>query len=103
MCIRDRIPDGQLHYIWRPGEVVPIVCFHQTASSSESYRKIMQQSVIRNPMYAFDTPGFGGSFDPIGIKLKVLKTDLLQQDNLQIRLKIPVVKTHLCGDEYLKS
>ena len=33
----------------------------------------------------------------------VLKTDLLQQDNLQIRLKIPVVKTHLCGDEYLKS
>ena len=64
-----KIPDGQLHYIWRSGIGTPIVCFHQTASSCESYRKIMQQGVIPNPMYAFDTPGFGGSFDPIGMPL----------------------------------
>ena len=55
---------GQIHYAWRGGHGTPIVCFHQTASSGTSFHRIMEKSNLSQPIYALDTPGFGGSFDP---------------------------------------
>jgi pimeloyl-ACP methyl ester carboxylesterase len=46
------------------GEGTPIVFFQQTASSSRMYEKVMQQLPPGRALYALDTPGFGGSFDP---------------------------------------
>ncbi len=58
---------GQIHYAWRNGTGTPLVCFHQTASASTSYYRLMAEGSIANPIYALDTPGFGGSFDPEGM------------------------------------
>ncbi len=57
---------GQIHYAHRAGNGLPIVCFHQTASSGVSFHRIMAASGLANPLYALDTPGFGGSFEPDG-------------------------------------
>lgn len=56
--------EGQLHFVRRPGEGVPIVFLHQTASSSRMWTKVMTRLHNRRPLWALDTPGFGGSFDP---------------------------------------
>ena len=61
------ISAGQIHYARRDGEGVAIVCFHQTASSGASYHRIMRAAGLANPIYALDTPGFGGSFEPEGM------------------------------------
>lgn len=58
---------GQIHYAVRAGVGVPIVCFHQTASSGVSFHCIMGMDGLANPIYALDTPGFGGSFEPEGV------------------------------------
>lgn len=54
---------GQLHYHMTEGEGTPIVFLHQTASSGKMYYDVMARLEGR-AMYAMDTPGFGGSFDP---------------------------------------
>jgi len=57
--------DGQVHYRFSEGEKgKPIVFLHQTASSSQSYEKIMGLLEGERPMFAMDTPGFGQSFFP---------------------------------------
>jgi pimeloyl-ACP methyl ester carboxylesterase len=58
--------EGQLHYGVVAGTGTPIVFFHQTASDWQMWRKIMGFLDLDQPLYAFDTPGFGGSFDPVG-------------------------------------
>lgn len=58
------IPDGQIHYRLKPGRGTPIVCLHQTASSSAMFEKLAAAYAGEHPIYALDTPGFGGSFDP---------------------------------------
>lgn len=55
---------GQIHLRHRPGEGDPIVFLHQTASSSAMYIAVMEALELDNPLYAFDTPGFGGSPEP---------------------------------------
>lgn len=55
---------GQIHYRTVPGAGTPIVFFHQTASSGQMWLKAFDRLAGRWPLYAFDTPGFGGSFDP---------------------------------------
>lgn len=55
---------GQIHYRVRAGVGTPIVCFHQTASSSAMYEAFMRAFAGDNAIYALDTPGFGGSDDP---------------------------------------
>jgi pimeloyl-ACP methyl ester carboxylesterase len=55
---------GQIHLRHRAGKGTPIVFLHQTASSSAMYVDVMNGLSINNPLYAFDTPGFGGSPDP---------------------------------------
>ena len=61
------LAEGQLHYAFAPGDGTPLIFFHQTASSWKMWAKVA--SLVRSlgaPIYAFDTPGFGGSFDPVG-------------------------------------
>lgn len=57
--------DGQIHYRinGRPGAPM-IVFFHQTASSSQSYERLMTILEGAYRMVALDTPGFGQSFFP---------------------------------------
>lgn len=54
---------GQIHYRHAPGDGAPAVFFHQTASSGRMWLKTFARLPGR-ALYAFDTPGFGGSFDP---------------------------------------
>ena len=58
--------DGeQIHYRHRAGPGTPVVFFHQTASSGQMYLKTFERLDPRWNCYALDTPGFGGSFDPV--------------------------------------
>lgn len=59
--------DGQIHVRQRQGnESVATVFLHQTASSSAMYEAVMQCLPQMGPLYALDTPGFGGSSRPKG-------------------------------------
>ena len=60
------LADGQLHYLYRAGDGTPILFLHQTASSSEMWRAVMERLAVTNPLWALDTPGFGASFTPTG-------------------------------------
>jgi pimeloyl-ACP methyl ester carboxylesterase len=60
------LADGQLHYRFLPGQGLPAVFLHQTASSGAMWEKVMSALAPGRPLYALDTPGFGGSFDPAG-------------------------------------
>lgn len=55
---------GQIHYRYLLGPGTPVVFFQQTASSSAMYEAVMRRLAGTRPLYALDTPGFGGSFDP---------------------------------------
>jgi pimeloyl-ACP methyl ester carboxylesterase len=57
-------PAGQIHCWHAAGTGVPVVFLHQTASSGAMWLKVMTALGPGRPMIAFDTPGFGGSFDP---------------------------------------
>lgn len=58
---------GQLHYRSTAGAGTPVVFLHQTASSSQMWEKVVERLDGNEPLYALDTPGFGGSFDPPGM------------------------------------
>ncbi|WP_051414706.1 alpha/beta fold hydrolase [Zestomonas thermotolerans] len=59
------VADGQIHLRYVPGEgAVPTVFLHQTASSSAMYQAVMERLSDMAPLYALDTPGFGGSYRP---------------------------------------
>jgi pimeloyl-ACP methyl ester carboxylesterase len=55
---------GQIHFRTVEGPELPVVFFHQTASSGQMWLKTMNRLAGQWRMFAFDTPGFGGSFDP---------------------------------------
>lgn len=62
------LPDGQLHYrSVTGGPGMPLVLFHRAPSSSLSFEKMMTAMTGERSMYAFDTPGYGQSFDPKGM------------------------------------
>ena len=57
--------DGQVHYrALNGGFGPPIVLFHMTASTSESYESLMLALGEQAPTIAIDTPGYGESFKP---------------------------------------
>ena len=59
------IGDGdQVHFRHACGRKGPVVFLHQTASSGQMFLKTFELLDGRWDCYAFDTPGFGGSFDP---------------------------------------
>lgn len=61
------IPEGQIHYRMKAGRGTPIVCLHQTASSSAMFESFAAAYSGDHVIYALDTPGFGGSFDTDGM------------------------------------
>jgi pimeloyl-ACP methyl ester carboxylesterase len=65
------LADGQLHVrevagLEAPGGEPAIVFLHQTACSAQSYDPLLAELDLPNRLVAIDTPGFGGSFDPVG-------------------------------------
>jgi pimeloyl-ACP methyl ester carboxylesterase len=58
---------GDIHYRHVPGKGTPIVFFHRTPAPSSSFVPLMAALEGGAPLYAFDTPGFGNSFDPAGM------------------------------------
>jgi pimeloyl-ACP methyl ester carboxylesterase len=81
------IADGQIHFRMRRGEGAPIVCFHQTASSSQMYEAFMRAYPGGNPIFALDTPGFGGSYDPEGQPSMAQYADRLAEAMEELRLE----------------
>ncbi len=61
-------PGGQVHYrrSGLPGRPV-IGFFHQTASSGRMFELVMRELGARYDCYAFDTPGFGQSWQPADV------------------------------------
>lgn len=61
------ITAGEIHYRHVPGSGTPIVFLHRTPAPSSSFEPLMDGLAGLAPLFALDTPGFGGSFDPIGM------------------------------------
>jgi pimeloyl-ACP methyl ester carboxylesterase len=58
---------GQVHFRYQAGGVAtPLVFLHRTPASSTTFEPLMAALAGDRPLFAFDTPGFGGSFDPPG-------------------------------------
>jgi pimeloyl-ACP methyl ester carboxylesterase len=58
-------PSGQVHYrMSGPAGAPAIALFHQTASSGRMFELVMTALADRYRCYAFDTPGFGQSWQP---------------------------------------
>jgi len=60
------LPDGQMHVLSTAGSAPAIVFLHQTASSADSFERVMARLRLPNRLIAIDTPGFGASFRPSG-------------------------------------
>lgn len=60
------ISAGQIHYRVVAGSGIPLVFLHRTPASSATFEQMMIGMAGDRPIYALDTPGFGGSFDPAG-------------------------------------
>jgi pimeloyl-ACP methyl ester carboxylesterase len=60
------LAEGQVHYRTRAGQGTPVVFLHQIAGAGAMWEKVMARWPGAHPLYALDTPGFGGSFDPKG-------------------------------------
>ena len=65
-CAYVDVQDSQVHYRYA-GDVGPVLaCFHQTPLSSRMYERALPELGTRLQVYAFDTPGYGGSTPPTG-------------------------------------
>jgi pimeloyl-ACP methyl ester carboxylesterase len=61
-------PSGQVHYRTCGPSGLPVIAFfHQTASSSRMFELVMASLGDRFKTYAFDTPGFGQSWQPTSV------------------------------------
>jgi pimeloyl-ACP methyl ester carboxylesterase len=71
MTIRRRYVDcrdGQIHVREAGDPAFPTICmFHQTASSGAMFEKVMARLCDRYHCLAFDSPGFGQSYQPEAI------------------------------------
>ena len=82
-----RTTEGQVHYRRLPAKGrPPVAFFHQTASSSAMFDQVMARLADRYDMVAFDTPGFGGSYEPADIPSVRYLADALWEavENLQL-------------------
>ena len=57
-------PAGQIHYRQSDGLGMPLVFYHRGPATSASFIPLMEQLVGERPLYSFDIPGYGESFDP---------------------------------------
>lgn len=89
-----RCQDGQVHLREAgPADAPVIAFFHQTASSGAMFELLMSKLHDRYRCLAFDTPGFGGSYQPDSIpSLAYLAERLLEAlDDLGVD------RFHACG------
>lgn len=57
---------GQIHYRKVDGPGTPLILLHRTPVSSASFGPMLAFLAGKRAAVAFDTPGFGGSFRPLG-------------------------------------
>jgi haloalkane dehalogenase len=87
-------PHGQVHY--RHGESgggVPIVFLHQNVSSSSMFQKTLAALEADYSLFAIDTPGFGGSYDPHRFTALGEMTTLV----LEAVDSLGIAEFHACG------
>lgn len=86
--------EGQVHYRESGSADKPVICFfHQTASSSAMYEKVMTSLANDYHCYAFDSPGFGGSYHPKAIPDIGFLSDRL----LEAIDDLGITSFHACG------
>lgn len=86
--------DGQIHYRMAGAEDRPVICFfHQTASSGAMFEKVMARLANDFRCYAFDTPGFGGSYQPDEIP----SIGFLAERLLEATDALGLERFHACG------
>lgn len=86
--------DGQIHYRTAGPADAPVVAFfHQTASSGAMWEKVIDRLADRYRCFAFDTPGFGRSYQPENIPDLATPAARIREalDDLGID------RLHLCG------
>jgi pimeloyl-ACP methyl ester carboxylesterase len=59
-------PAGQMHYRHVPGPGIPLIMYHRAPATSVSFVAMMELMAGGRALYAFDIPGFGESFAPVG-------------------------------------
>lgn len=85
---------GQIHLRETGDPSLPTICFfHQTASSGVMFEKVMTRLADRYHCLAFDSPGFGQSFQPEDIPDLRYQADLL----LEAITDLAVESFHICG------
>ncbi|MDX2144279.1 MAG: alpha/beta hydrolase [Rhodospirillaceae bacterium] len=57
---------GQVHYRHVPGPGTPLLMYHRAPATSLSFVPMMTLMAGERPLYAFDMPGYGESFEPPG-------------------------------------
>lgn len=86
--------DGQIHYRRQGPPNAPVVAFyHQTASSGAMFEQVMARLADRYDCIAFDTPGFGYSYEPVEVDSVGYYTDRMMEalDDLGVQ------RFHACG------
>ncbi len=97
MTIRRRFADcrdGQIHVREAGDAGLPAICFfHQTASSGVMFEQVMERLSDRFHCLAFDTPGFGQSYQPKDIPNLREPADRL----LEAIDDLGIGQFHICG------
>jgi pimeloyl-ACP methyl ester carboxylesterase len=86
--------DGQIHYRTAGRRGAPVICFfHQTASSGAMFEKVMTRLANDFQCFAFDSPGFGGSYQPAAIpEIAYLSERLIEASD-----DLGIAAFHACG------
>ena len=86
--------EGQIHYRVSGKEGNPVICFfHQTASSGAMFEKVMNIMSTEYHCFSFDSPGFGGSYQPSEVKDIAYLSDRLIEAIKNLSIK----EFHACG------
>lgn len=86
--------DGQIHYrVAGNPDGEPVCLFHQTASSGVMFERVMALLGDQYRLYAFDTPGFGQSYQPAAIPSVGYLSDRL----MEAIANLGIGAFHACG------
>jgi pimeloyl-ACP methyl ester carboxylesterase len=87
-------PHGQVHCRYGgSGTGPPIVFLHQNVSSSSMFQRTLDELEADYRLFAIDTPGFGGSYDPHHFTALSEMTTLV----LEAIDSLGIVEFHACG------
>ncbi|MBL8099302.1 MAG: alpha/beta hydrolase [Anaerolineales bacterium] len=91
-------PNGQIHFRQlKQVDGIPLVLFHQTASSSLMYESLMNLLADDFHTIALDTPGFGASFSPPNLFTVSYLSDSLHAALTQLGVESCFVFGHHTG------